>query len=631
MQRILALILGATFLTPTLANSQELDTRPRILTGYTGAFSNDESDGWRDYLPLLSEHGFTAIDLKLHPANFDLEDDEAMRQFVYRVANGVSEAGLDFYVYLYDRGAQRDPVADAHLPAFVGTDGVENPAMYCLYSPEVWLSLFERVFWMAERSTEVPIAGVKIDIEHLQHYNPCVCDHCFGSFMRACGVEGELPAPAERWAWVEQHGGRDVYLAHLETLVDEAARQYEQRAHAINPDLRLGLMPVRDSQLHRPWLRHLATERAPAIIDSWVMYGGLGWTDAAEEMRALVKSLNPNNLFIPWFRPNSYRPEDMGEHALVAAVNADGYNLWQLNMLHPEQIAARNQSYALPTDYQDPMAYWEALGEANALVAQWLAEPWDLVWEPIDLLVERADTGGVRIADLRPVALDAEPLDEAPRPTMLRGPNTIYVYVSDPAAPIEATIRHAAGDSRPKPIAWALAKGPDQPIEEGRIGPGETAELSLTVPEAGLYALVIAAQPGGGPWYTAQVHSHPHGLDATGQAYFFRLGPPQFLWVPEGAESFSLFAETGGRNQEMRVRVWRPDGEGALDHVVNSDVAYRETLEIAVPEGMDGAIWSVWVGAPQEMPATHYSENYWLRVIGASPYLADRPEAVLAE
>lgn len=629
MQRAFIAIIAATLLSPTLAHAQEFDTHPRILAGYTGAALSDEDESWRDYLPLLAEHGFTAVDLKLHPANFPLDEDAEMRAFVHEVANAVNEAGLHFYVYLYDRGAQRDPERHANLPAFVATDGSVNPEMYCLYTPEVWLALFERVFWMAERSTEVPIAGVKIDIEHLQNYQPCVCDSCFYGFARERGLEDEA-APENRWAWVAGHGGEDAYMAYLESRVDEAARRYEQRAHAINPDLRLGMMPVRDSHLHRPWMTHLATERAPAIMDSWVMYGGLGWTEAAAQLQEFVKSLNPNNLFVPWFRPNNYRPEDIGRHAFVAAVEADGYNLWQLNMLHPEQIAARRAAYALPTGYEDPMAYWQALGEANARVREWLADPREIEYEPIEMLVERADIGGVSIPELRPVAPDAPAPDEEPIPTGLRGVNTIYVYVSDPAEPVRVELRHLAA-RKPRPIAWALAKGPDQAVAEGRVESGETAELSLEVPEAGTYALVLQAQTGGGPWYSVRIPSHPYGIDASGKAYFFRASARQYFQVPEGLRSFRVYAETGRRNQEMRVQVWRPDGRQALDHVVNSDLAFRETLEVAVPEEMDGAIWSLHIGAPEQVEATHYSENYWLRVMDASPYLADRPSAVLAE
>lgn len=634
----LAAVIAATLLSPTPTHAQQFETHPRILAGYTGAFLSDAGEGWRDYLPLLAEHNFTAADFKLHPRNFDLDDDAEMREFVHTVANAVEEAGLDFYVYLYDRGSSRDPERHAHLPAFVATDGSVNPNMYCLYEPQTWLELFERVVWMAERSNEVSIAGVRIDIEHLQNYRPCVCDSCFYPFARECPVdEGlvidwdrETVAPEDRWAWILEHSDEEAYIAHLESRVDEAARRYRQRAHAINPDLRLGMMPVRDTHLHRPWITHLATERAPALMESWAMYGGLGWTEAVAEIQDFVKALNPHNLFIPWFRPNNYRPEDMGRHAFVAAVESDGYNIWQLIMIHPDSPWVHRESYALPVDYRDPMAYWRALGEANLQVEEWLAEPHEIAYEPIEMLLERADTGDVSIPDVRPVAADAPPVVEGePVATTLRGVNTIYVHVSDPAEPIRVEVRHVAGERRNRPIAWALARGPDQPLAEGLVDPGATEELALEVPEAGVYALVLQAQGGGGPWYSARVLSHPHGVDASSKAYYFRRAPRQYFWVAEGLESFRVYAETGPRNQEMRVQVWRPDGERVLDHVVDSDVAHRETLEIAVPEGADGGVWSLHLGPPEEMAATHYSENYWLRVMDASPWLAERPDAVL--
>ncbi len=633
--RTIALIAFITVTFAVAACDQDFDTHARVIAGYTGAFLGAEDEAWRDYLPLLTEHGFTAIDLKLHPPNFDMAD-PAMREFVHAVAHAVDEAGLDFYIYLYDRGADRDPNNPAG-PSFVGPDGVANQRMHCMYTPNTWLNLFERVFYMAERSLEVPIAGVKIDVEHLQNYTPCVCDECFGGFARRCLADEGLVVqqapnvpPAERWAWIEQHGGEAAYLGYLESRIDVAAVQYEQRAHTINPDLRLGIMPIRDTLMHRPWIRHLATERAPAIMDSWVMYGGLGWTDAAAEGQAFVTGLNPHNLFVPWFRPNTYRPADMGAHAFVAGVMADGYNIWQLNMLHPDQPAANRAAYALPADYADPMLYWQALGDANRRVREWLAEPREIAWEPIDMLVAAVDVAGITIPDLAPVATDLPEPEQLPSPTSLRGVNTLYVHVGDRAEPIRIDLRHVSGDARPRPIGWALVGRPGEALAKGEVQPGETAELSLQVPAAGVYAFAMQATEGGGPWYSVRVLSHPYGIDASAEAYFFRRNPPQYFHVPAGLESFSVRAATGRRNQEMRLRVWRPDGQLALDRVVNSDEKARETIEVAVPPGMDGAVWSVAVGAPEQMPAAHYSENYWLRIIGASPYLADRPGAAIA-
>lgn len=595
----------------------------KIITGYSGAAVMHEDEPWRDYIELLAENGFNACDFKLYPPWFDTSTDE-FGEFASRVANACDEVGLDFYAYLYDRGAKRNP-DDPAGPAFVDTDGVTNEAMYCLYQPETWMMLYEGVFYLAEWSLKAPITGVKIDIEHLHGRHLCMCDHCFGSFAHTLDVP-----PAERWAWVQAHGGAEAYEAHLEDLMDEVVRAYEARAHAINPDLRLGVMPIGDDFFHRPWLRYLATERAPAVIDSWPMYDGLGYTDEVAAEYAFVKGLNPHNLYVPWFRINRYRPEDMAAHAFVAAVKCDGYNMWTIGMIHPS-VADKPMSagYALPAGYENPMLYWAELGKANARIREWVANPTEISYEPIDLLVAGIGTESIVFPDLRPVAADVEPLAEEPPRTGLRGKNTVFIYVADPAEPIIAQIKHRAGKQRPEPIAWALADDTGMALHEGQVAPGETAELSLRVMRPGTYALALQATEGGGAWYGVRVLSHPYGVDASADAYFFRALPRQYFYVPEGADEFAVRAATGGGHQAMMVRVWRPDGELALEHMVNSEVASRETLKIAVSEGMDGSVWSLWVGKPEVMPATHYSENYWVGIVGASPWLADRPDAVV--
>ncbi len=631
MDRMLILSI-ALILAASTAGAQREE---RIITSYSGAFIQHEHEPWRDFIELMADSDFNACDLKLHPANFDTSTDE-FGEFASRVANAVDEAGMDFYAYLYDGGSKRDSENPA-APALVDTDGVTNEATYCLYQTETWMMLFGRVFYLAEWSLKAPIVGVKIDIEHVHGRQICVCDHCFNSFAQACTVDegGALVdtpkvEPAERWAWVAEHGGAEAYTAHLERLMGIAVQAYEARAHAINPDLRLGLMPIGDDFFHRPWVRYLATERAPAVIDSWPMYSGLGYTEDVGAEYELVKSLNPHNLYVPWFRINRYRPEDLGEHAFVAAVKCDGYNMWTTGMIHPSVAEKKPSSgYALPVGYEDPMPYWAELGKANRRIREWMANPTEITYEPIDILVAGIDTEGMVFPELRPVTLDAEPLENEPGLTGLRGKNSVFIHVADPAEPIIAKIQHRAGKQRPEPIAWVLADDTGMALHEGRVEVGATDELSLRVMRPGTYALVMQATEGGGAWYAVSVTSHPHGVDASESAYYFRQLPRQYFWVPEGAGEFEVRASTGGGHQAMMVRVWQPDGEAALEHMVNAEVTARETLTITVPEGMDGDVWSLWVGKPEVMPATHYSENYWVRIVGASPWLAGRPEAVV--
>jgi len=627
----LLVALMTCFLLSSVAPAQAQPApEERILAGYGGAWFGDEGQRWRDYPSLMAARGFNTLDLKLGPPDFDMQDD-AFGEFVAEVAKVVDDAGLGFYAYLYDKGPKRDP-ENPDAPAFVGPDGVTYETMYCLYQPESWVALYERVFYLANLSLKLPIKGVKIDIERVINHTPCVCDACFGSFARARDepvAAAEVP-PAERWAWIEAHGGNEAYLAHLEERMGLCVQAYEQRAHEINPDLCLGVMPFADNFFSRPWGRFLATERAPAIIDAWPMYRGLGYTEAVAEQYRLVRELNPHNLYVPWFRINSYRPADMGAHAFVAAVKTDGYNMWVITMIHPS-VADKpmKTGYRLPLQFSDPMQYWEELAEANRRATEWLRNPVEITWESIEPLAVSVDLTKVKVPGLRPLETDQPDPEQPPAPTGLRGENTLYLYVADPAETIRVSIRHLAGKARPSPLAYALVSELGAAVAEGLVQPGETAELSLKVEKAGTYALPVTATVGGGPWYNVKVHSHPYVVETAGKAYFFRSSPRQYFYVPAEVEKFHVRAETGGNSQEMWVRVWRPDGEVAVDHVVNSDVKHRETLEIEVPEGADDKVWSLEVGKPEQMASAHYSENYWVRLQGIPPYLADRPGALL--
>ena len=168
----------------------------RILGAYGGAFMGDEKEGWRDYIPLLVESGFNTYDLKLHPAEFDPDDPE-YAEFVARVANAVDEAGLAFYIYLYDSVRGRRNPENPGGPAFMGPDGVLNETRYCLYQYETWEYAFGRGFYLAEKSKTLPIKGVKMDIEVLMGMTPCVCDSCFTAYAAVHNHTDPVP-PAER-------------------------------------------------------------------------------------------------------------------------------------------------------------------------------------------------------------------------------------------------------------------------------------------------------------------------------------------------------------------------------------------------------------------------------------------------
>lgn len=596
-----------------------------VLSGYTGAFYGLQQT-WRDFLPLLRENGFSAIDLKLHPGKTGA-DDPGYAAWVGEVAKAVEEAGLELHVWLYDGNRGQRPAEAPLSLAFVGPDGVQSKSRYCLYQLASWQTAYARLFELARLSQTLPIKSVKMDIEMLLNGVPCVCDECFGSFAAKQNAPGGQVEPAQRWAWIKQHGGEKLYLAHLEERMNAVAEGFARQAHEANPRLSLGIMPFEDDHLRRPWARHLGTAEAPGYIESWPMYNGLGYTEDVAAEAKLVKGLNPHNLYIPWFRVNMYKPDEMAEQAFIAAANGDGYNMWTISMLHPSVATKKPAAgYELPVGFEDPMPYWQALGRANARVAEWVKNPVLVALSPLKPLVIAVDLTKVRVPNLKSAALNLPDPKTEPGPTGLRGNSKLYIHVTDPAQPVKFTIRHLAGKARPTNLGFALVAANGAPVMEGQVAPGETRQVTAQVKEPGTYGLLVQTSEGGGPWYDVLVRSHPYAVDAA-KVYFFRALPRQYFHVPPGTRGFRVQVSTGP-SEEVRLVVTRPDGTVARDEVFSGPMCAGSEAVIAVPEGAEG-VWSLWVGKPEKMQADHYSENYHLRLLDVPPYLSDRPGAVL--
>lgn len=623
LRHCLVCCLAGTLLCLVPATAQP---RP-VLSGYTGAFYGLENQSWRDFLPLLRDNGFKAIDLKLHPGKATA-DDPGYAAWVGQVAKAVQDAGLELHVWLYDGNRGQRPETAPLSLAFVGPDGMQSKTRYCLYQLASWQMAYARLFELARLSRSMPIKSVKMDIEMLLNGVPCVCDDCFGSFAAKQHAQGLQVEPAKRWEWVKQHGGEMVYLAHLEERMDRVAEGFARQAHEINPKLSLGIMPFADNHLRRPWARHLGTPQAPAYMEAWPMYNGLGYTADVVAEAKLVKGLNPNNLYIPWFRVNMYKPQEMADQAFIAAANGGGYNMWTIGMIHPSVATKKPAAgYELPVGFEDPMAYWQALGRANAKVAEWVKKPVPVELSPLKPLTIAVDLAKVQVPDLKPVLPNVPDPQPAPGPTGLRGNSKLYIQINDPAEPVKFTIRHLAGKARPTNLGFALVAANGAPVIEGQVEPGERKEVTAQVKEPGTYALLIQTSEGGGPWYDVKVASHPYAVDVT-KVYFFRVLPAQYFHVPAGTRSFRIALGTGA-SEEVRLIVTRPDGSVALDEVHTGEKRGAAPIEITVPDQPGGTIWSLWVGKPEKMQADHYSENYFLQLMGVPPYVSDRPAAVL--
>ena len=137
------------------------------------------------------------------------------------------------------------------------------------------------------------------------------------------------------------------------------------------------------------------------------------------------------------------------------------------------------------------------------------------------------------------------------------------------------------------PITWVLVGPGDQVMERGSIPVGESAEKDLPVPTAGTWALVVQTSQN-----NARVPPlNEHAGVAAPQIGFIYETSPAYFHVPEGTEEFTLSFYAMYPAEQVRLRVFDPDGnEVATAHTERSG---EMALPITVGAGQDGQAWSV--------------------------------------
>ncbi|MFW5869013.1 MAG: hypothetical protein ACOCX2_14405, partial [Armatimonadota bacterium] len=386
----------------------------KVASMYTGWIAPNEED--RDLeetvvermLDPLADAHFTAFYAKFQGAGdrqFDLSDPEQFERVKF-VADACAERDLALVAYTYHhphhgRNPERFP-EHADFEPLVLASGETVADRFALAEDEAWAYISGEALQLAEASREVPIASVGIDIEHFMGYAASYNDSAWADFAAERGFDAELPVE-QRGAFVAGEGLAEEYVTWYFARWDGVVERWCDAIHAINPDLSIAIMPAHHThRMTRPFCVHAGTERAPAIIDDWGMYNGSGLTDELLTEQEEVKALNPHNRFVLWFRPDSYRPEDIRVHAYHTLLKTDGYCNWHIGMMLPGEEAEAGQ-------IASAAARWDAYSEANeaalADIAAGREEP-SIPFEPVEPMVAQMDIEGLcarAIPQLEPV------------------------------------------------------------------------------------------------------------------------------------------------------------------------------------------------------------------------------------
>lgn len=547
----------------------------RLLGGYTGYFLGGNPDQYEEILfkPMAAAN-FNMVELKIQQNTARRMNVAAARHEFAALAEKAQKNGLWFQIYLYPEpyDGQRKPDWPEHqkLPALVDGAGNTHPNAFSIIDYDVWKESFKHAFAIAGLSKKLPIGALKFDIETISNIGISYDDAAWRQFAAAHpGFDPATPAP-ERMKALSAKNAEELYRAWFIAQFDKVVRQLEAELHAINPTLSLGVMPATHGWVSEAFIRLLGTPQAPAVIDDWSMYNGEGFNRDVLARQTAIKALNPNNLYIPWFRINSYTTNQLASNAYHAGTKCDGYSNWTMVMM--EDRPGKPPLYRLPANGKSA-DYYAAYARANAAIrediaAGTLADPKRIAHEPVRSLVPALDFNKVKFPEKTLTPKGNGSSAGTQRIFTVRDQTVTFIYAKA-GTMIEVTLRHMAGTARPISLHYAILDRDKKELRNEAIQPGDAESFAVRAPETGLYALVASGGLDGQAWYSIEVKNPYWAFDASNGFYFF--GVPFTVWMDAKTVRFA------SRDRE------------AFSYRINDgspvNIAGRNGYELALPGG----------------------------------------------
>jgi len=609
--------LKTTSLLLTLASALALtasEPRPeRILSGYTGYFLGSDRGQVTSLFQNMRQNEFTAVELKIQQNKQRRMDLAAAQKEIGEIAGLAKANQLWFQVYVYpepyDGQRKADYPEHQDLPMLVDEKGNAHANTFCIIDYRVWQETFRHAFAIAELSKTQPVSALKFDIETISNTGLSYDDVSWQKFCRGNpGFDAAVKA-ADRAGYLAQKQAADRYRDWFTAQFELVVKQLEKEIHAINPGLSLGVMPATHGWVSLAFIRNLGTPQAPAVIDDWSMYNGEGFNANVMQRQKEIKELNPNNLYIPWFRINSYTTAELASNAYQAGCRTDGYSNWSMVMLDepPHKIPL----YQLPKGYTAAQYYAE-YAKANAAIRADMAEKTldkapRIAYVPVKSLVPPLNYKDLVIPALTPQGNGS--YANTQREFTVRNQTTTYIYANT-GEKIKVKLRHLAGNARPISLQYALLDKDKNVLRNEAIQPGGSETFEVTAPATGVYALVVSGGLDGQAWYSICVESPYWAFDAAKGIYFF--GVPFKIYIDAPAVRFDT------RDRE------------AFSYSINGgatvNISGKSGYDIALPGGLAGLS----VNKPQPALDGFYSQDATITPKGAkNPYIYASPERLL--
>lgn len=570
-------VCAALLLSGAVSGDEKVPRPERILSGYSGFFLGVHKGAEMEkiYFKKMKETGFTSVELKIQQNQTRRMDVMKYEADIADLARRAADNGLWFQIYLYPEhySGNRIPDWQEHqkLPAFVDENGKEHSNTFSLIDYEVWKENFRHAFAFAELSRKYPVGALKLDIETISNTGISYDDRAWRLFA-ASHPEFPAEAPAaERVPLLKKKNAMQVYSDWFMREFDQVVRRLEKELHAINPKLSLGVMPATHGWMSDAFIRLLGTADAPAVIDDWSMYNGEGFNAQVIASRDAVKRKNPHNLYVPWFRINSYSTAQLASNAYHAAVRTDGYSNWTMAMVTGQKLPG---AYALPAG-ETAEKYFEAYRTANQAVAldireKTLAKGNRIPFVAVKSLVPPLNYSRLTVPELIPSGNGD--LRSGQQEFVIRDQRTLLIY-AEAGREIKVKLRHLAGQNRPLALQYAVLDREKKLLRNEAISPSGEETFTVRAPYTGTYALVVSGGNDGQAWYSVQVFNPYFAFDARDSFYFF--GAPvrfyttarQMTVESSERQAFSLSLNAGKPQVYSGKRSYRIDSLSGMTQV----------------------------------------------------------------
>lgn len=130
-----------------------------------------------------------------------------------------------------------------------------------------------------------------------------------------------------------------------------------------------------------------------------------------------------------------------------------------------------------------------------------------------------------------------------------------------------------------------------------RRGIGEPLSASARALQDGFCALRVR---GFRDWYQVRFGGRPFAIfhSQLQPLHITGAGQPLYFSVPDGAKRFRLYVQCDSPNEGATVRVISSAGDAVLERTDQFDPV--TPIDVAVPQGQAGAIWSIELANPRE-------------------------------